>query len=83
MTKLNPRPVIFALSNPTEHAECTAEEAYNWSGARRSMLPACSFRPLNWAARPICHAANNVYIFPSICLAVYATESKRVPMSYS
>lgn len=80
MTKLNPRPVIFALSNPTEHAECTAEQAYTWSKGKAVYAAGVQFPPVKFGSKTYLPTqANNVYIFPAVCLAVYATASKRVP----
>ena len=80
MTKLNSRPVIFALSNPTEHAECTAEEAYTWSEGKAVYAAGVQFPPVKLGSKTYLPTqANNVYIFPAVCLAVYATASKRVP----
>jgi malate dehydrogenase (oxaloacetate-decarboxylating)(NADP+) len=80
MTKLNLRPVIFALSNPTEHAECTAEQAYTWSEGKAVYAAGVQFSPVKLGGKTYLPTqANNVYIFPAVCLAVYATASKRVP----
>jgi malate dehydrogenase (oxaloacetate-decarboxylating)(NADP+) len=80
MTKLNPRPIIFAISNPTKQAECSAEEAYTWSDGKAIYAGGVQFPPVKLGGKTYLPTqANNVYIFPAICLAVYVTAAKRVP----
>ncbi|MEJ2677868.1 MAG: NAD-dependent malic enzyme [Gemmatimonadota bacterium] len=80
MTRLNERPIIFALSNPTDHAECTAEEAYRWSDGRALFAAGVSFPPVQVNGRTLTPGqANNLYIFPAVGLAIYATRARRVP----
>jgi malate dehydrogenase (oxaloacetate-decarboxylating)(NADP+) len=79
MARLNRRPVIFSLSNPTSRAECSAEEAYRWSEGRAifaggSPFPAVRYRDQTFVPGQ----CNNMYIFPAIGLAVYATRARRV-----
>jgi malate dehydrogenase (oxaloacetate-decarboxylating)(NADP+) len=79
MSKINQRPVIFALSNPTEKAECTPEEAYGWSGGKAIYAAGVQFPPVQYNGETFLPGqANNFYIYPAIGLAIYATRAKRV-----
>jgi malate dehydrogenase (oxaloacetate-decarboxylating)(NADP+) len=79
MSRINERPVIFALSNPTNKAECSAEQAYAWSKGKalyaagvqfpNVMLNGTTFHP---------GQANNFYIFPAIGLATYVARPRRL-----
>ena len=79
MARLNERPIIFALSNPTEHAECTPAEAYEWSKGKALYAAGVQFPPVNYGGRSLLPGqANNLYIFPAVGMAIYATQTKRV-----
>jgi len=79
MSKRNDRPIIFALSNPTEKAECSAEEAYTWSGGKAIYAAGVQFPPVQYNGKTFLPGqANNFYVFPAVGLAIYATNAKRV-----
>jgi malate dehydrogenase (oxaloacetate-decarboxylating)(NADP+) len=79
MSRINERPVILAISNPTEHAECTPEQAYNWSKGKAIYAAGVQFAPVHYNGKTYLPGqANNFYIFPAIGMAIFATQAKRV-----
>ena len=79
MTRFNARPIIFALSNPTEHHECLPEQAYAWSGGKAVYAGGIQFPPVHLGEQTFLPSqANNLYIFPAVGMAIHATNAKRV-----
>ncbi len=79
MSKLNEQPIIFALSNPTHKAECSAEEAYTWSKGKALFAAGVQFPDFEYEGKTYRPGqANNFYIYPAIGLATYACRPTRL-----
>ena len=79
MSHLNARPIIFALSTPIEKHECLPQDAYAWSNGKAIYAGGVQFPPVHYNGETFLPSqANNLYVFPAVGMAIYATNAKRV-----
>ncbi|PIL23156.1 hypothetical protein GSI_14465 [Ganoderma sinense ZZ0214-1] len=79
MSALNPRPIIFPLSNPVRLSECEFHEAVEWSQGNVLFASGSPFPEEEFNGRMMYPGqGNNMYIFPGLGLGAILSRASKV-----
>ncbi|MCC6132743.1 MAG: NAD-dependent malic enzyme [Acidobacteria bacterium] len=79
MARLNERPLIFPLSNPTSKSECSAKDAIEWSEGRAIVASGSPFSPVTYAGKTYrIGQCNNAFIFPGVGLGACVAHPRYI-----
>jgi len=82
MARMNERPIIFPLSNPTHKSETTAELAFQYTDGKVLFASGSPFQEFAFNGKPVRPGqSNNAYVFPGIGLGCVVAGIKTIPDS--
>lgn len=79
LARINQRPLVFALSNPTSKCECSPADAYRHTGGRALYASGSPYAPVDFEGqRRVPRQGNNSYVFPGIGLGAIVAQAREV-----